>query len=96
MKFHDFHKLINNIPKGFIICWDCLDGGIIRSEHTPEYFYNEKLIDTQDKALELAHLLSKVDPKKYVNIKVTGINIYNCINGKEYGDTLNKYYYYKK
>ena len=71
MKMQEAMDLINNKPKGYMVSFEWIQGGILASDHFPDKHAGETLIPTEWEAWELAERFAKVTKGKTCNIYVT-------------------------
>jgi hypothetical protein len=60
----------NKEPKGFMVDFEHRTNGILTSGNFPDKHAGEPLIETEEKAWELARKFAEILPQNYVNIYV--------------------------
>ena len=60
--------------KGFMVSFEKRERGILASNHFPDKHAGEELIETEEKAWELAEQFAKATDDTYVNIYVIDAN----------------------
>ena len=72
MKTKDEVKITdeNKEPKGFMVDFEHRTNGMLISGHFPDKHSGKSLIETEEKAWELARKFAEILPQNYVNIYV--------------------------
>lgn len=88
MKWNDFNQLLETTIQGYIVHWEVREEGLLKSNHSPDFFNKEPLIGTLEEARDKAKKLASINTTKYVNI-----GIYKVVNGNLFNNDefLNKY-----
>jgi hypothetical protein len=71
MKMSEALKIINKKSEGYMVSFEWLEGGMLRSDCFPDKHSGEKLINTEAKAWELAYKFALKMKGRAVNIYVT-------------------------
>ena len=82
MKYEKAMAIINTKrqPKGYMVSFEKVNGGILASDHFPDKHAGEPLIKTESEAWTLAQKFANAtEPEEYVNIYVIDDN-FNPVN----------------
>lgn len=70
MKMSKALEIIESKPNGYMVSFEHAGDGFLRSDHFPELWDGEKLIETEEEAWELARKFAAKTTGKCVNIYV--------------------------
>lgn len=71
MKMSEALDYINNEPQGFMVNFEWCGDGFLRSDHFPDKWGGEELIESEDKAWRLAYEFARATKGRTANIYVT-------------------------
>lgn len=74
MKMVDAMKVIYGVPSGYMVSFEWKKGMFLHSDHFPDKYAGESLIETEEEAWKLAVQFAEKTRGKVVNVYVIGRN----------------------
>ncbi len=82
MKYKEALKIIDKLSKGYMVSFDVVGGGVLKSDYFPDKHAGEELIKTKQEAWDLAGKFAKATTNEIVNVYVVNENFIPVDNNR--------------